>query len=750
MNKPAKTVLLGMLTGILGILASCSPFVLGLEEKAGLDWLFTLRGPRTPPSDVVVVAIDKLSADTLGLSNVPAKWPRAYHAKLIDRLIKAGAAVIVLDIFFEEPRAPHDDAALAAAIGKAGNVVLFAYTKKEISPLAGKSTDELIVQRLVPPIAQLATQALAIAPFPLPVFPVKVSQFWTFTPGTGDLPSLPLVALQRYAAAVYPDLLDLLDHSISPHSRPPADPARRLSGGADIIESMQAVRSVFRQDPALAQHMTGALSEKLQRRFTPQQRRLLRALIGMYSGGDSRYLNFYGPAQSITTLPYVRVLRPDEISSNGQKTVDLRGKAVFVGYSERLQPERLDEFYTVFSQENGVHLSGVEIAATAFANLLENLPVRPLPMPAWFFLIFTWGLLIGAVVRQLPVFPAVAATGALAALYLGIGVFVFDHSAIWLPLMVPLFVQAPFALFSATLWHYLEVRREREHIRAAFGLYLPTAVVDRLASDLADGREEGQLMYGTCLYSDVGQYTRLSESMAPEALASLMHSYYESLFQPVRRHDGIISDIVGDAMLAIWASRTPDNAMRRHAIEAALDIDENINRSGSPDTPWALATRLGLHSGEIVLGSIGAIDHYEYRAVGDIVNSANRIQGLNKILGTRVLMSQEVLTGTEALLTREVGTFLLRGKTRPLVIHELLGARDTVDAQAGADRNGLFAEGLTAFRLAHWKAAIEIFTQLTATRESDGVARFYLELSLRYQRQPPTGDWNGVIRLDGN
>jgi adenylate cyclase len=294
------------------------------------------------------------------------------------------------------------------------------------------------------------------------------------------------------------------------------------------------------------------------------------------------------------------------------------------------------------------------------------------------------------------------------------------------------------------------VRREREHIRAAFGLYLPAAVVDRLASDLADGREEGQLMYGTCLYSDVGQYTRLSESMAPEALASLMHSYYESLFQPVRRHDGIISDIVGDAMLAIWASRTPDIAMRRRAVEAALEIDENINRSGSPDTPWALATRLGLHSGEIVLGSIGAIDHYEYRAVGDIVNSANRIQGLNKALGTRVLLSQEVLTGTEALLTREVGTFLLRGKARPLTIHELLGARDAVDTQAGADRNGLFAEGLTAFRLAHWKTAIEIFTQLTATHESDGVARFYLELSLRYQRQPPTGDWNGVIRLDGN
>jgi adenylate cyclase len=106
MNKPAKAILLGLFTGILGILASLIPFALDLEEHAGLDWLFTLRGPRTPRSDVVVVAIDKPSADALGLPNEPAKWPRKYHAKLIERLVAAGASVIVLDIFFEEPHDP--------------------------------------------------------------------------------------------------------------------------------------------------------------------------------------------------------------------------------------------------------------------------------------------------------------------------------------------------------------------------------------------------------------------------------------------------------------------------------------------------------------------------------------------------------------------------------------------------------------------------------------------------------------------
>ena len=392
MNKPAKALLLGLFTGMLGILASLIPFVLDLEEKAGLDWLFSLRGARTPPSDVVVVAVDKPSADTLELPVEPEKWPRRLHAQLIDRLVEAGAPVIALDIFFAEARDAADDAALAAAIARAGNVVLFAYTRKEMSTPAGKSTGELVVQRLTPPISLIARSALAIAPFPLPVFPVKVSQFWTFTPSTGDLPTLPLVALQVYAATAYPELLQLINRSEPPGERVPAGAGGDLLSGHGTVAAMQALRSAFVADPLLAGRLTKTLAGDMSRQHDTAQLRLLRALIGMYGGGDSRYLNFYGPARSITTLSYARVLRPDDASTPPQTHLDLRGKTVFVGYSERLQPERLDEFYTVFSQDNGVHLSGVEIAATAFANLLDTLPVTPLPRPAGFGLLFAWGL----------------------------------------------------------------------------------------------------------------------------------------------------------------------------------------------------------------------------------------------------------------------------------------------------------------------------------------------------------------------
>jgi len=133
MNRPQKALLLGLLTGLFGVIISAVPGVLELEENAGLDWLFALRGTRPPPSDVVIVSIDQFSSDNLGLPAEPAAWPRSYHARLIQQLVEAGAAVIVLDIFFKEPRNPPDDAALADALEVAGRALLFEYTRKEIT-----------------------------------------------------------------------------------------------------------------------------------------------------------------------------------------------------------------------------------------------------------------------------------------------------------------------------------------------------------------------------------------------------------------------------------------------------------------------------------------------------------------------------------------------------------------------------------------------------------------------------------------
>jgi adenylate cyclase len=310
--------------------------------------------------------------------------------------------------------------------------------------------------------------------------------------------------------------------------------------------------------------------------------------------------------------------------------------------------------------------------------------------------------------------------------------------------VIQLGLQLPLALFAALLWHYLDVNRERETIRSAFGLYLPPQVVDELASQRADAQAAGQLMHGTCLSTDAYDYTRLSESMSPAALGELMNAYYETLFQPVRNHNGIVSDVVGDAMLALWAAVNREPGIQHQAILAALEINSALDKAAQASLPYRLRTRIGVHSGEILLGSIGAVDHYEYRAVGDIVNTSTRIQGMNSHLGTHILLSGDVLAGVNDLQTRELGDFILSGKSQPVVIHELLGLQDAPEAASRTGYLARFAEGLAAFRAGDWHTAESIFTALQQANEQDRVLHFFLA----HCRMQPPPDWDGMIRMD--
>src|SRR5262249_25470060 len=148
-------------------------------------------------------------------------------------------------------------------------------------------------------------------------------------------------------------------------------------------------------------------------------------------------------------------------------------------------------------------------------------------------------------------------------------------------------------------------------------------------------------------------YTALAEKLGPDALAALMNDYYGVLFRIVEQNGGEISDTAGDSMVAVWATAKPDSKIRANAVRAAvamLDAVEAFNRERS-STP--LPTRIGLESGELVIGNIGAAQRYEYRAIGDIVNTASRIQGLNALLGTRVLVSEAALAESANERTRD-------------------------------------------------------------------------------------------------
>jgi adenylate cyclase len=729
--------------GMMGLAASPLHFMLSLEENMGMGLLFKLRGARQAPSDAVVVSIDKESSEKLNLPDNPDKWPRSLHARLTETLAKEGARVIAFDVHFIEPRSAKDDNMFAEALRKAGDVVLCEPLKLHEIPLSGgqayDDTTSHNVVKLVQPIDLFTRAACAIAPFTLPRIPFKVSQYWTFETGAGDSPTMPAVALQLYTAQVYGDFMELLQR-VSPEQagQLPRD-IETATKTVGIRGLMKHIRAIFESKPLIEEKMLKELdSSKTQ----SGDLRLIKALIGMYGGGNSRYLDFYGPPGTVTTVPYYQALEA------GDKQIDFKGKAVFVGLSEVLLAERKDSFYTVFSRANGTFIAGVEIMATAFLNLLADTPMKPLSTSSYIFIILFWGVLIGAMCRLAPVGYAAVGTVGLSILYLVAAEYQFKNSYIWYPVVIPLFFQAPVAFIGALAWTYVDAKKELKNVKNAFGHYLPEDVVNKLARDVANIQTDSKVIDGICLMTDAQEYTSLSENMDPHELRGFMNRYYETMFKPVKQYGGVVSSVTGDAMLALWVAARPDADLKNNACCAALDINKAMRAFKQKESDSVkIKTRIGVHCGRIILGNIGALDHYQYTPMGDIVNTASRIEGLNKYLGTTLLVSDEVVGRLEGFLLRDVGKFRLKGKVKPIAAYELIGRRDMAEEKE-MSACAIFAEALSVFGQRSWDEAKEKFSQVIKILGKDGPSVFYIRLCEHYKENPPAEPWDGVVSME--
>jgi len=712
--------------------------------------LFGLRGIRPAPSDVVIVSIDKESADSLNLPDDPRKWPRSLHAKLIDKLSSNGAASVAFDVIFADKHGANEDNLFAQALRKAGNVVLCEAMKVENVPLPqnrGLPGGELSITKVLSPIPSFSRSVAATAPFPVPKVSNKVSQYWMFTKAAGDRPTLPVASFQVFMMQAYEDFLSLLK-KVSPDqaSRLPSS-KEKVIGRGGIEEFIHDIRHIFQSDPLMAGRTLDELHNSKTLASNGREYRLINSLIGMYEAASpSRYLNFYGPARTIKTIPYYQVLRISEGSPGGEKSPDINGKAVFVGLSQLSPVDQKESFFTVYSR-HGLDISGVEIVATAFANLIENMPVRPLDFRIYLLLIFFWGILLGFICRRFSTSASFYGVIGLMTLYMAFAVYQFKHNGIWYPVMSTAFFQPVAAFFGGLLWHYTDVKQERQNIRKALGFYLPDDVADGLTRGVENMQSSHQIVFGICLSTDAEQYSSLAEALPPKELGSFMNKYYETIFRPIKQHGGIVSDVIGDSALAIWVSSNPEAALRQNACLAALDISRAIEVFNRETGSFRLPTRIGLHSGNILLGNIGAIDHYEYRPVGDIVNTATRIEGLNKQIGTRILATTEVVGHLGGFLTREIGEFMLAGKMKPVVIHELVCRLEESDERQ-TEAFALFGMALGAFRMQLWDDAIRGFHEVEGLLGGDGPSSFYIRLC-EYNRNHETGGlWDPIIRMD--
>jgi adenylate cyclase len=226
-----------------------------------------------------------------------------------------------------------------------------------------------------------------------------------------------------------------------------------------------------------------------------------------------------------------------------------------------------------------------------------------------------------------------------------------------------------------------------------------------------------------------------------------MNKYYEVIFEPVRENGGFISDVKGDSILAIWATARPDAIARKRACYAALDIVRAVEQFNLPLNDHLLPIRIGMHSGYISLGNVGAMDHFEYRPVGDIVNTASRMEGLNKYLNTQILVSEEVLDQLDGFSQRRLGKFILAGKSKPVEVSELICKVEEFKEKQNRVCS-IFAQGINAYQRQAWGEAVELFNSALAQDYTDGPSRFYLKLCEKYRANPPYATWDGTVYLN--
>ena len=735
-------------------------------ELSSLDYRFQVRGRTKIDPRIVIVDIDQQSQEALG------HWPfpRFYFARLLDNIREDGGRVVAFDITFSKPdetakpleelsselteqqkkgepanpallariaalRKEYDyDQQFADAIQRFGHVVLgnyFLYTETDLKGVTPKA---------------LAHYADALAFFPFPQ--VRTLPSFGSTPATARLPQL----IEKYEQARLVPRgaeanTDLLTGAVAseaggtgyfnvvvdadgvvrhvPLAIPYGLDADRRNWDMYASVDVQALRvylALPTEQTVLSYGAGGIFNIEFGHKLTVHPDYVSRMLV-----------NFRGPTR---TYPYVSFA---DAALKKFQPGTFKDKIVLVGASATgIGDLRVTPF-------GGLDFPGVEVHANLIDNILNrqflNRGGKEALTDLFFILLFGVPLGIWLAVVQ----PRWMALGfALLLPFAGIVYFAFLHGS-WLNFIVPgLFTLVPNVSLVA-LYRVLIEEQEKRKVRGAFQQYVSPEVIRRLLAD--PERVKPRKSEITILFSDVRGFTSISESLDAQELADLLNGYLTEMTRIVFRNQGTLDKYIGDAVMALWGAPfdEPDHATR--ACEAALsmlarlaELQKEWRAQGKP----VMDIGVGINTGIASVGNMGSSLRYGYTAMGDSVNLASRLEGLNKEYGTRIIISEsthEALRSDRTLI-RELDMIRVKGKLLPVTIYEVLDA--IALGNEGKELVELFARGHEAYKQRDWRAAGQAFEQVLDRWPGDGPARIFLRRCEEYLAEEPEADWDGV------
>jgi adenylate cyclase len=332
--------------------------------------------------------------------------------------------------------------------------------------------------------------------------------------------------------------------------------------------------------------------------------------------------------------------------------------------------------------------------------------------------------------------------------YLWIAYSSFVNTGVVYHIVEPMFTL--FFCFASTMAYNAATEgRQKAQIKGMFEKYVDKAVVKQILDNpslVKLGGEEREL---TTLFADIEGFTSMAEKMGPQNTVGMLNSYLTEMTNIIIENGGTIDKYIGDAIMSFWGAPLSDSDQAYNSCAAAINMQRKLT---ALHTKWihygrpVVNQRIGINTGRAVVGNMGAESRLNYTAIGDAVNLAARLEGVNKEYGTRLLMSEYTYRKVhDIVLSREMDLVVVMGKSEPVRIYELIALADEVQTDATKKFLQYYHEGLEAYKKRAWKSAIDQFQQALAIRRDDIVSNLYIQRATMFMDSPPPDNWNGVF-----
>lgn len=659
--------------------------------------------------EIVIVDIDQRSLEKLGNY---AQWPRSHHAALIDYLNAGGAAVVAFDMLFMERDAEASlDQLLATSVQRAGNVV---------NALAfSRSNPEIFLHPMPAPPPEFEAQRFAFS------FPFSVSaKFPTLDFFVGKL-------FELYNSSAGLGFVNFQADEDDSIRRFPLF----LNFGGRTYPSLALAVVMQRRKISVNEVRLGPGGEVRLGRATNGQ-------PSIYIPINERGLvpiNYMGGFQTFRYVSYFDVFDKRVPAGFFKDKIVLIGTSAAGLYDLRVVPFQND-------------FPGVEIHANLIYSILQQDFLWEMPQTSALIVFFLLAILIGVVAVLLSPWASILFTLVAGAGYAWLTFWSFTQRNLLMTLVEPSLGMS-LALLIGMIYRYRSEERQKNFFYGMFGNYLSDNLVREMLRNPAKLKLGGERKFATTFFSDLKDFTTISEELSPEAMLKQLNEYLSAMTDIVLQYGGYLDKYDGDAIMAAYGIPIEEEDHAERACFAALDMQDRLRelrQKWEAENRPPLQARIGINSGNMIAGNIGGRYRFDYTVIGDAVNLAARLEGVNKMYGTNIIISEDTHELVKDLvIARELDFIRVKGKTKPVRVFELLARRDRGIDQEYAAVFSHFARGLEHYRLQNWKRAIYEFRRVLELKKEDGPALEFLRRCEVFMQSPRPANWDGVFEMRG-